>query len=413
MTTRFAFVPVVPSFVGAHQEEAVVAEYAAALAARGGERQDLGGLTGEAPLFYLVATGGTEGVVMDLRAARAATAPDEPVFLIAHPGDNSLPASLEVLARLQRDGTRGRIFYLSGPGDADGLAAIERAAEDLTVHAALAAARIGLVGDPSDWLVASMPSAEVVREVWGPQIIDVPMSELMARLQSAAAEPSPASAAVLAAGASGVVEPTDGDIEAAARVYEALQRLVRDHRLDAVTIRCFDLVLESRTAGCFALSELTDEGIIAGCEGDLVSTVGLLWSRLLTGQTPWMANPAQIDESANALWLAHCTVPRSLVAQYRLRSHFESGLGVGIQGVLPNGPVTLVRIGGARMEQLWLAEGEIVESGNSENLCRTQARVHLMRGHVSELLRFPLGNHVVLVPGHHGDRLRGYWEALV
>lgn len=36
---------------------------------------------------------------------------------------------------------------------------------------------------------------------------------------------------------------------------------------------------------------------------------------------------------------------------YNLRSHFESGIGVGIQGTLENEKVTLLRIGGKRMEK--------------------------------------------------------------
>jgi L-fucose isomerase-like protein len=172
-------------------------------------------------------------------------------------------------------------------------------------------------------------------------------------------------------------------------------------------------VLNLETTGCFGLAELTDEGVIAGCEGDLVSTVGLLWAYKLLDEIPWMANPAQLDEAANAIWLAHCTVPRRMVESYRLRSHFESGLGVGIQGLLPTGPVTLLRIGGTEMRQLWLAEGKIVETGEAENLCRTQARVELTRGHVTDLLHAPLGNHLVLVPGHHADRLQAWWKMLI
>jgi L-fucose isomerase-like protein len=82
------------------------------------------------------------------------------------------------------------------------------------------------------------------------------------------------------------------DLEDAVRVYLALKEVVAEHELDALTVRCFDLVLELETTGCFALAQLTDEAIIAGCEGDLVSTVGLLWAHELLGETPWMANPA-------------------------------------------------------------------------------------------------------------------------
>jgi L-fucose isomerase-like protein len=209
-------------------------------------------------------------------------------------------------------------------------------------------------------------------------------------------------------------EPTRADLEAAARVYLALKQVVAEHELDALTVRCFDLVLDMETTGCFALAQLNDEGIIAGCEGDLVSTVALLWAHELLGETPWMANPAQVDEARNTLWLAHCTVPRTIVEDYCLRSHFESGLGVGIQGQLPTGPVTLLRVGGQNLDRLWLVEGEMLQAGNADNLCRTQAEVRLGAKHdVTDLLRAPLGNHLVMVSGHHLARLEAWHQTLI
>jgi hypothetical protein len=75
--------------------------------------------------------------------------------------------------------------------------------------------------------------------------------------------------------------------------------------------------------------------------------------------------------------------------------------------------VTVLRIGGRKMDRLWLAEGEIVHTGNAENLCRTQAEVQLTQGgSVTDLLRAPLGNHLVLIFGHHLARLQS-WSGLV
>ncbi|UCC77947.1 MAG: hypothetical protein JSW37_06160, partial [Anaerolineales bacterium] len=118
-----------------------------------------------------------------------------------------------------------------------------------------------------------------------------------------------------------------------------------------------------------------------------------------------MANPVQLNPTAGTLWLVHCTVRRCLLSKYRLQSHFESGLGLGLAGELPGGPVTLLRIGGKAMNQLWLAKGDVVRSSSAENLCRTQAGVELTRGEVGDLLDAPLGNHLVCVRGRHMDRL--------
>lgn len=66
------------------------------------------------------------------------------------------------------------------------------------------------------------------------------------------------------------------------------------YRSTASLIPVFSCRLECAAAGCYALSRLLDEGVIAGCEGDICSALGMLWGRLLTGQVPWMANVAQV-----------------------------------------------------------------------------------------------------------------------
>jgi L-fucose isomerase-like protein len=414
MAVRFGFIPVRPGpLLSEEAFDQAVGSYILALERMGGERWSGETLENPAPLFYLMATGGTEGVLLDLRAERSKVVPDEPVFLLAHPTHNSLPASLEVLARLRQDGERGRILYLRGPDDEAGFGQIEAAVRDVAVRRALKQARIGLVGAPSDWLVASSPDPATVRGTWGPEVVPVAMDEIARALQAAPSETVDSILEPLIASAAEVREPSRAELEEVVRVYVALKQAVERHSLDAITVRCFDLVGDLRTTGCFGLAQLTDEGVVAACEGDLVSTVGMLWAYLLLGQIPWMANPAQLDEASDTLWLAHCTVPRRIVRDYGLRSHFESGLGVGIQGTLPNGPVTLLRIGGAAMDEIWLAEGELLRDGDAENLCRTQAEVRLARGRVRDLLHAPLGNHLVLVQGHHAGRLRAWWETMI
>jgi L-fucose isomerase-like protein len=411
MSRHFGITPIHPgTLLGEEEVEAITGEYLRALENLGGERWAADALPDDAAqLFLLVATGGTEEVILRVWAQRHKTSPGEALFLIAHPGNNSLPSALEVLARQQQDGAHGRIFYLAGPDDAAGLREIEEAVHDINVQRKLQRARIGLVGTPSDWLVASSPGVSTVRAAWGPTVVPIDMEEVVAKLEAIADSNLEPHVESFVAGASEVREPTAAELGDVARVYLGLKQIVADHKLDALTVRCFDFVQHQNTTGCFGLAQLTDEGIIAGCEGDLVSTVGLLWAQTLLGVTPWMANPAQLDPVRNTLWLAHCTVPRTLVDSYRLRSHFESGLGVGIQGDLPSGPVTLLRIGGKEMDRLWLVEGDILRSGAAENLCRTQAEIQLTTGGtVTDLLRAPLGNHLVLVFGHHLDRLQSW-----
>ena len=65
-------------------------------------------------------------------------------------------------------------------------------------------------------------------------------------------------------------------------------------------------------------------------------------------------------------------MPLSLVSGYELRTDFESGLGVGIAGDLPPGPVTVMRLGGPDLGQLWRENGMALVAPPRPGQCRTQ-----------------------------------------
>lgn len=91
---------------------------------------------------------------------------------------------------------------------------------------------------------------------------------------------------------------------------------------------------------------LNDEGIIAGCEGDLQSVFTLLVAKALTGKVGFMANPSMINARNNEIILAHCTIGMKQTERYIIRNHFETESGIGIQGLLPEGDVTFEKCGG-------------------------------------------------------------------
>lgn len=329
--------------------ESLVAAYAAPLRRLGAEAWTPAQGRPAAPPVVFVATGGTERLILDA----AGFAVREPALLVAHPGHNSLPAALEVLARLQQQGIRGGVHYLGGPDDEKGLRRLAEALHDLHVRRALLASRIGLVGEPSDWLVASSPTAETLERVWGPHVVPVPLDAILAEPDGEAVARGDALARDFRAGATALVEPAEPDVSAAGSVHELLRRVVDAGRFDAVAVRCFDLVMRSHTTGCLALAQLNDQGILAGCEGDLCATVAMLWVHRMTGRLSWMANPSRADLDSGVLALAHCTVPRALSGPYRLRSHFESGLGVGIQAPCRSAPSRWCASAGRRWSACW------------------------------------------------------------
>ena len=366
------------------------------------------------PLFYFVVTGGTEQKILELHAKRKNIVSNEPVFLIAYPENNSLPAALEVLARLIQTGESGRIFFLNSPDDEQGVKKIIEATLFTETLKSLQHSNIGMAGNASEWLVASNPDPEIIKSVWGPKIIPLEPEDIFHKSKKFSVKAVESILNPFLKKAEKIIEPSKEELFESAGIYLTIKEIIKKENLNAFTLRCFDLVINHKITGCFALAKLNDDGIIAGCEGDIPSTLAMLWVKLLLNKNSWMANPAEIIIKENSLWLAHCTIAPCMVDNYIIRSHFETGLGVAIQGEMKPQNITLLRIGGEKLDKLWLAEGKITRPGFSEFRCRTQVKIKLSDNYdVGNLLKTPLGNHIILIKGHHAYHLSKWHKMMI
>lgn len=355
--------------------------------------------TGGAVTAALVLTGGTEREVLKVLSQLPS-----PALLIAHGSQNSLPACLEILARVRQDGGEGRILFGPASEVSNELLREQRIA---SAWDALRFSRIGLIGEPSEWLVSSGVDRSFLKGKLGIELVDVPIDTLIEQAREVKADRKGASSFSKHADAS--QEASKEEVRGAVSIYHALRSLVDEHRLTACTVRCFDLLETLQNSGCYALSRLNDEKIPSSCEGDLQTLFSLLVGSLLTDQIGFMGNIASVDIPKRGVLIAHCTCPLSLSEGYVIRSHFESGVGVGISATIPAGPCTLFRLGGERLDRLFIREGTIHETAAVEDQCRTQAML-TMEADMTELLLSPLGNHHVLLPGHHAATISEFFR---
>ena len=266
--------------------------------------------------------------------------------------------------------------------------------------------QVGIIGKPSDWLIASVPEKSVLSRINNYNFIEISIEELYNHYEEILPK---ASGESLKSFKIQTTQIDSTELQKSEAFYFALKQIVYIYQLTALTIRCFDLLTKYHSTGCFALSKLNDEGIIAGCEGDIVSLIGMIVATRNSGQTVWMANPSQIDIKKSELVLAHCTVPTCLTDSVYLDTHFESDMGIGLNGEFSNQDVTIFRLGGKNLDKQFICTGDTMPHEYSDNLCRTQIKVRVdEKEKLEELLNNPLGNHLLVLPGKHNDILKGF-----
>ena len=351
---------------------------------KGSDFSDFG--THTLDLIY-VRTGGAEGIFKALLPEMLARG-TERFYLLTSGKSNSLAASLEILSYLRQQGLQGEVLHGSDAYVAERIHILEKVQE---ARARLKEMRIGVIGQPSDWLIASQADPIALLDKLGVRMEEVPMEELLVEIGKASGEPAPAEQEM----APKVREAYPG----AVKIYNALKVLVERHGLDAFTLRCFDLLTTVGNTGCLALACFNSEGVPASCEGDVPALVSMMTAHALTGVSGFQANPARIDVQTGEILFAHCTIPFNMVEDWRFETHFESGIGVGIHGIFPKGPVTVFKVSGD-LKRHFAAEGELIGNQYEQNLCRTQVIVRLNPADARYFLTDPIGNHHLILPGH-------------
>ena len=300
---------------------------------------------------------------------------------------------MEILSYLRQNDFKGEIIH----GDSEYISKrIRLLAKVGEARQSLKGCRLGVVGAPSDWLISSHADHEAVMQRLGISLVDIPMQEL---LDVMAATPLREMNEQASADAIRKALPV------ANQIYDALKTIVERHQIQGFTIRCFDLLTSVHNTGCLALAKLNAEGVVAGCEGDVPAMLSMKIVQSLLGVSGFQANPASINPETGEMLFAHCTIPFNMVERYEFDTHFESGIGVGIRGYMKEGPVTIFKVSGD-LSRSFIEEGELIRNQAKPDLCRTQQVIQLSHPYQTKyFLTDPIGNHHIILPGHHRDLL--------
>jgi L-fucose isomerase-like protein len=260
--------------------------------------------------------------------------------------------------------------------------------------------RIGILGKPSPWLVSSTPTEDNILNFFQSEIIPINWED---ELDWKSLLPS---ARFLDFWKLSAKNPTHTN---AARVYQLLVDIIAEHRLDALSVECFPIAQNEHTTACLALALLNQDGFSASCEGDMVSTLGMLLGRMICGKAVWMANLTGAE--GHSLFFSHCTLAPELTTDYTLDTHFETGCSLAIKGELHPGRYTAFRLNN-ELDQYFVLEGRQAVGAPFPNACRSQCRLVADAGEeeVANYMEHPLGNHHILMPGSYEQHLRAFFQ---
>lgn len=343
------------------------------------------------PDFVMTATGGVENLFTQILPELHSE-----IKIIADGRNNSLAAALEILSFLTSNFRSGKIIHGSNDEIIKGMKA----------EMPFQGIRIGCFGQPSDWLIDSDVDRFSLEYKYGISVVDVNLDRLVDGINSAHESEALKVAESCTKEAKATVEPSNDDMLKAAKTYLAIKKICKEDRLDAMTIRCFDIVKACGTTSCLALALLNDEGIVAGCEGDMQTLLTMILAQRLCGEKAFMANPSMLRDDRSLL--AHCTLPLTMCDAVTLRSHFESSIGVAIQGDLPCTDYTLLKWGGYQLDRFFVTEAQALPIDYSEHFCRTQ--ILLNANLKNYLLNKTIGNHQVIIKGRHADEIRKFMK---
>ena len=345
-------------------------------------------------LFFIASGGSEQSFLKIFRDFK------EPYILMTTPGYNSLAASMEIMGYLEENGYKGEILHGTPEAVAKRLAELKRIAD---AKVKLSKMRLGCIGEPGG-LIASDADGDKLREKTGMSLVPVDINELISEYGKGGYPENKYTEELKKKG----YKPEETD--KALAVYGALKRLIEKYSLDAVTVRCFDLLDAIHTTGCLGLAILNAEGIPAACEGDKKSMISMCVLNALTGGSSFMANPSCMDPEKNEIIFAHCTLPIDMPDSYSLTTHFESGIGVAVTCDIAPQPMTVFKCDD-KLERHYAGRAQLIETMHRDNLCRTQMKLKLEDG-TKYFASAPISNHHMICKGDYKELIDEFFNSL-
>lgn len=343
-------------------------------------------ITDQNPDTLFIITGGSENQSKSLLKDK------KQILILAMTEGNSYAAATEIKAYCNQNNIDSVLYNIDNELDLQ--AKINYYLKSSKTLTKLKNYKIGLIGEVSEWLIASNIENKILKNRFGIQIKKIAWNSFPKYSEY------PVNTEFVKH-----FKNSEFKLEDSSKVFNLLKDIIKQKQVDAITVECFPLVVENDVTACLALSKLNTEGFASGCEGDITSITGKVIIKELTDQVPWMANTAALEE--DKIFYAHCTIATDLISDYKIRTHFETDKGTAVQGKFKAENATVFRLNND-LSKAFLSYGKIVERPEREDSCRTQIKIEIPKADITKLKENPLGNHHLLIPGNHVELIKHF-----
>jgi L-fucose isomerase-like protein len=187
-------------------------------------------------------------------------------------------------AALKRLGIRHKYIY-GLPGDEGVIKNLQSFVNVASSIRSLRASRMGFVGYSAMSIYSGTFDHLLLRGLIGPEVVQIDTYSLLRIADSANKKQYRQFLDNVKKFAKIAEDVKEEYIEKEGRIYFATKELIKNYDLNAINIKCqYELSQEYGCIPCPALSLIAEEKIVAGCEGDCLTTISQLILHHITGQ---------------------------------------------------------------------------------------------------------------------------------
>ncbi|MDO8685719.1 MAG: hypothetical protein Q7J78_03505 [Clostridiales bacterium] len=290
---------------------------------------------------------------------------DVPVILWAFPvvETGSLCGVQQICCVLKELGKR--YFYVYGQPDNKGvLSEIGEISRAIALSNRLKHVKIGTIGGRIKGMTEIAFDELEIKDKTGVRIVNLDEDELTAAYNNAVESDASECWNNLKPKAGKVTASDEHGIEAI-RYYFAMRSLIKDNWLEGLCIKCYPRFMGKI---CLGYSLLSEEGIVCGCEGDVLNTVSMKILYELTGQPIHNTDLLYPDPGLNTILFSHCGSGGFSIAGKKEDIHLGPVrlADSGICALFPakSGKVTLINLVGRKgTMRMSVIVGEALECG--------------------------------------------------